>query len=64
MRTIKSFLKRLFCAHKWIRESAQVFDIRNGHGNICGQVTLSIFHCSKCGRDELIPHDKIMFPNS
>lgn len=62
--SVRRLVRKLFCCHSWTLHSRDRYVVMRADGSKEGEVTLALFECKKCGKDNLIPSDRIHFPNS
>lgn len=59
---MKQFIKQLFCFHNSLEEiSRERYSVVRGDKSIEGEVTLILCRCKRCGKEKLIPMDRVHF---
>jgi hypothetical protein len=53
-----------FCPHKWKLHSSNRYNVKRGNGTKEGEVTLTLFECEICGKDKLVPSDRMHEKNT
>lgn len=59
---MKLFIKQLFCFHSSLEEiSRERYSVVRGDKSVEGEVTLILCRCKRCGKEKLIPMDRVHF---
>lgn len=56
--SLLSFVKQILCRHRWIDEGCNRYAVIRGNGSKEGEVTLTMLHCPKCGKTQLLPTNR------
>lgn len=59
---MSKFIKQLFCLHSSLEEiSRERYSVVRGDKSVEGEVTLILCRCKRCGKEKLIPMDRVHF---
>lgn len=62
MRELRAALRPYFCEHRWQEVESDMYRVVKQDGKDSGTVTITTYHCARCGAVRVQPHDRTYAP--